>query len=110
MAWLHDNGDENEFAQFEQEDESGEKEGLIEETEEEVIVTERPGAPMAPLAPREAGSKPKKKTAAKAKSAPKAKAKPKAKAARRAKAKPKKKAIKKIKKATRAAGKRGKRR
>ena len=110
MAWLHDNGDENEFTQFEQEDESGEKEGLIEETEEEVIVTERPGAPMAPPAPKEAGSKPKKKKAAKAKSTPKAKAKakPKAKPARPAKAKSKKKAIKK--KATRTAGKRSKRR
>ena len=42
MAWLHDNGDENEYAQFD-EDEGGEKEeGVLEETEEEVTITERP--------------------------------------------------------------------
>ena len=45
MAWLHDNGDENEYSQFE-EDEGGEKdEGLLEETEEEVTIVERPGVP-----------------------------------------------------------------
>ncbi len=48
MASLHDNGDENEFSQFE-EDESGEKdEGVLEEVEEEVTITERPGMPEAP--------------------------------------------------------------
>lgn len=48
MAWLHDNGDENEYSQFE-EDEGGEKEeGILEETEEEVTITERPGMPEAP--------------------------------------------------------------
>src|SRR5690348_17539551 len=53
MAWLHDNGDENEYSQFE-EDEGGEKdEGILEETEEEVTITERPGMPEAPAsAPR----------------------------------------------------------
>jgi hypothetical protein len=50
MAWLHDNGDENEYSQFE-EDEGGEKdEGILEETEEEVTITERPGMPEAPAA------------------------------------------------------------
>jgi hypothetical protein len=49
MAWLHDNGDENEYSQFE-EDEGGEKdEGILEETEEEVTITERPGMPEAPV-------------------------------------------------------------
>ena len=48
MAWLHDNGDENEYSQFE-EDEAGEKdEGVLEETEEEVTISERPGIPEAP--------------------------------------------------------------
>ncbi len=46
MAWLHDNGDENEYSQFE-EDEGGEKESVLEETEEEVTITERPGMPEA---------------------------------------------------------------
>lgn len=48
MAWLHDNGDENEYSQFE-EDEAGEKdEGVLEETEEEVTISERPGILEAP--------------------------------------------------------------
>ena len=60
MAWLQDEGDENEIPQFEEEDDS-DKEGFIEEADEEVIVTERPGALTPPPA-----SKPKPKPAAKA--------------------------------------------
>jgi hypothetical protein len=80
MAWLHDNGDENEFSQFE-EDEGGEKdEGVLEETEEEVTIIERPGIPVAP--PSMPKPKPRKPSAAKAKRKPaRAKAKPKKKAA-----------------------------
>ena len=81
MAWLHDNGDDNELSRMEEDD--GEKEGLIEETEEEVIVTERPGAPSLPP-PLRAG-RPKPRKAAKAKPA-KAKARPKKKAAAKKKA------------------------
>jgi hypothetical protein len=79
MAWLHDNGDDNELSRMEEDD--GEKEGLIEETEEEVIVTERPGAPSLPP-PLRAG-RPKPRKAAKAKPA---KARPKKKAAAKKKA------------------------
>lgn len=71
MAWLHDNGDENEYPQLE-EDEGGEKEGLLEETEEEIIVTERPGAPAAPPASR---PKPARKPRAKSRRKPAARAK-----------------------------------
>jgi len=79
MAWLHDNGDENEFSQFD-EDEGGEKdEGVLEETEEEVTITERPGMPEAPSAVPK--PKPRKPSAAK-----KTRRKP-----ARAKARPKKK-------------------
>jgi hypothetical protein len=79
MAWLHDNGDENEYPQFD-EDDSGEKdEGVLEETEEEVTITERPGMPEAPSsAPK---PKPRKPSAAR-----KSRRKP-----ARAKARPKKK-------------------
>ena len=59
MAWLKDNGDENEYSQLE-EDEGGERdEGLLEETEEEVTIVERPGVPAAP-APSSAKPKPRK--------------------------------------------------
>jgi len=78
MAWLQDDGDENEFAQLE---EDGERDGVIEEIEEEVIVTERPGAIAVPVPPR---------PSAKAKT--RKKSKPKAKLARRSKPRPKKKA------------------
>jgi hypothetical protein len=80
MAWLHDNGDENEYSQFE-EDEGGEKdEGVLEETEEEVTITERPGGPLAP--PSVPKPKPHRPSAARSKSKPaRAKARPKKKAA-----------------------------
>ena len=80
MAWLHDNGDENEFSQFE-EDEGGEKdEGVLEETEEEVTITERPGGPVAP--PSVPKPKPHRPSAAKTKRKPaRAKARPKKKTA-----------------------------
>ena len=66
MAWLQDNGDENEYSQME-EDEGGERdEGLLEETEEEVTIVERPGVPAAP-APSAPKPKPRKPGAAKAK-------------------------------------------
>ncbi len=82
MAWLHDNGDENEFSQFE-EDEGGEKdEGVLEETEEEVTITERPGVPEAP--PSIPKPKPRRPSAARRRKPARAKA--------RAKARPKKKA------------------
>ena len=71
MAWLHDNGDENELSQMEEDD--GEKEGTIEETEDEVIVPERPGGSSAPSPSRASRSKPAKKS--KSKPAPRAKAK-----------------------------------
>ena len=62
MAWLQDNGDENEYSQLE-EDEGGERdEGLLEETEEEVTIVERPGVPAAP-APSAAKPKPRKPAA-----------------------------------------------
>ena len=67
MAWLHDNGDEEELAFDDEED--GEKEGTVEEETEEVIVTERMGAPVAaPPLPASGKSKPKPKTKAKPKS------------------------------------------
>ena len=80
MAWLHDNGDENEYSQFE-EDEGGEKdEGVLEETEEEVTITERPGGPLAP--PSVPKPKPHRPSAARSKSKPaRAKARPKKKVA-----------------------------
>lgn len=77
MAWLHDNGDENEYSQFE-EDEGGEKdEGMLEETEEEVTITERPAMPEAP--PPAAKPKPRRPSAPKGKPS-RAKARPKKKA------------------------------
>jgi hypothetical protein len=84
MAWLHDNGDENEFSQFE-EDEGGEKdEGVLEETEEEVTITERPGVPEAP--PSIPKPKPRRPSAARRRKPVRAKARPKKKAtARRSK-------------------------
>lgn len=84
MAWLHDNGDEEELA-FDDE-EGGEKEGIVEDETEEVIVTERAGTPIA------APSKSKAKSKAKPK--PKAKAKPKPKPKPTKKAAPKKAASK----------------
>lgn len=69
MAWLRDNGDENEFSQFE-EDEGGEDkdEGVLEEAEEEVVITERPAMPEAPVsAPK---PKPRRPSAAKARRKP----------------------------------------
>lgn len=98
MAWLHNNGDEDEFAQFEEDEETADREPLLEEEgEEEIVVTERAGAPIVPPLPL---SKPKGRSAAWSK--PKARrAKPKAKA--------KKKAAKK-RPAKKAARKRGKRR
>lgn len=82
MAWLHDNGDENEFSQFEEDEGSEKDEGLLEETEEEVTITERPGGPLAP--PSVPKPKPHRPSAAKSKSKlARAKARPK---------KPKKKA------------------
>ena len=81
MAWLHDNGDENEFSQFE-EDEGGEKdEGVLEETEEEVTITERPGVPEAP--PSITKPKPRRPSAARRRKPVRAKARPKKKAAAR---------------------------
>jgi hypothetical protein len=68
MAWLHDNGDENEYSQFE--DESGEDkdEGVLEEAEEEVVITERPGMSEAPAsAPK---PKPRRPSAAKGRRKP----------------------------------------
>ena len=86
MAWLHDNGDENEFSQFE-EDEGGEKdEGVLEETEEEVTITERPGISEAP--PSIPKPKPRKPSAARPKRKP---ARPKARPKKRAAAKSSKK-------------------
>jgi hypothetical protein len=97
MAWLHNNGDEDELAQFEDE-EGGDPEPLLEaEGEEEIVVTERVGAPVAPPPPM-----PKTKGKGAPRSKPKARrAKPKAKA--------KKKPAKK-RPAKKASGKRGKRR
>ncbi|HEY1865432.1 MAG TPA: hypothetical protein VGG55_00080 [Candidatus Acidoferrales bacterium] len=103
MAWLHDNGDDNELSRMEEDD--GEKEGMIEETEEEVIVTERPGAPSLPP-PLRAG-RPKPRKAAKAEPA-KARPKKKAAAKKKAPAAKRKKAASSSKR--RKAGKRGKRR
>lgn len=80
MAWLHDNGDENEFSQFEEDEGSEKDQGVLEETEEEVTIIERPGIPVAP--PSMPKPKPRKPSAAKAKRKPaRAKAKPKKKAA-----------------------------
>ena len=86
MAWLHDNGDENEYSQFE-EDEGGEKdEGMLEETEEEVTITERPGISEAP--PSMPKPKPRRPSAARPKRKPaRAKARPKARPKKRAAAK-----------------------
>jgi hypothetical protein len=103
MAWLHDNGDDNELSRMEEDD--GEKEGMIEETEEEVIVTERPGAPSLPP-PLRAG-RPKPRKAAKAEPA-KARPKKKAAAKKKAPAAKRKKAASSSKR--RKAGKRGNRR
>jgi hypothetical protein len=93
MAWLHDNGDENEYSQFE-EDEGGEKdEGVLEETEEEVTIIERPGIPEAP--PSAPKPKPRRPGAAKPKRKPaRAKARPKKAAAKRSKKKPARKSSK----------------
>ncbi len=46
MAWLHNSGDEDEFTRFEEEEDT-EREPLLDEGEEEIVVTERTGAPMA---------------------------------------------------------------
>ena len=81
MAWLHDNGDENEYSQFD-EDEGGEKEeGVLEETEEEVTITERPAISEAP--PSMPKPKPRRPSAAKPKRKPaRAKSRPKKAAAK----------------------------
>jgi hypothetical protein len=81
MAWLHDNGDENEYSQFE-EDEGGEKdEGVLEETEEEVTITERPAISEAP--PSMPKPKPRRPSAARPKRKPaRAKSRPKKAAAK----------------------------
>lgn len=72
-------GYENEFSQFE-EDEGGEKdEGVLEETEEEVTIVERPGMPEAP--PSVPKPKPRRPAAKSARKPARAKAKPKKKAA-----------------------------
>jgi len=76
MAWLQDDGEENEFSQFEEED----GEGAVEEIEEEVIVTERPGAVAAPLLPA-LSARPKPRKKAKARSTRRAKPRPKRKKA-----------------------------
>jgi len=97
-----DQGDENEFVHFEEEELGGDPEEVIEEeTEEELVITERPGAAGAPQPPLSA-PKPAAKKKAPAKSAKKAKkAKKKAKAApkKAAKKKPAKKSAKRKKKA-----------
>ena len=68
MAWLHDNGDENEYSQFEDEGGEDKDEGVLEEAEEEVVITERPGMPEAPVsAPK---PKPRRPKAAKARRKP----------------------------------------
>lgn len=87
MAWLHDNGDENEYSQFE-EDEGGEKdEGVLEETEEEVTITERPAISEAP--PSMPKPKPRRPSAARPKRKPaRAKSRPKKAAAKRSRKKP----------------------
>jgi hypothetical protein len=86
-----DPSEENEFVHFEEEELGGDPEEVIEEeTEEELVITERPGSAMpAPAAPKPAAKKkaPAKKVAKK-KPAPKA-------AKKKAKAAPKKKAAKK---------------
>lgn len=93
MAWLQDNGDENEFSQFEEEEEGGEKdEGLLEDTEEEVTIVERPGVPVAP-APSASRPKPRRSGATKAKKTRKPAAK--ARTKKRAAAKTSKKAARK---------------
>ena len=55
-----DQGDENEFVHFEEEELGGDPEEVIEEeTEEELVITERPGgagAPQAPSAPKPAAT------------------------------------------------------
>ena len=86
MAWLHDNGDDNEYSQFE-EDEGGEKdEGVLEETEEEVTITERPGMSEPP--PSASKPKPRRPSAAKSRRKPaRAKARPKARPKKKAAAK-----------------------
>ena len=92
-----DQGEENEFVHFEEEELGGDPEEVIEdEIEEELVITERPGTAAAPQtsvsAPRPAAkkkpAKPAKKTAAK-------KAKKKAAPKKAAKKKPAKKAAKK---------------
>lgn len=76
MAWLQDEGDENELAPFEEE-EDGEQEGITEDIEEEVIVTERPGGGSARQPSPATRSKSKKKAKSKPKARPKKKATPK---------------------------------
>jgi hypothetical protein len=93
MAWLHDNGDEEELAQFDDEEDGEPGVGGEEETEE-VIVSERMGMP-APVTPASGKSKPKPKSKAKPKAKAKGKAKTKAKAKAKAKPAPKKKTAKK---------------
>jgi hypothetical protein len=90
-----DQGDENEFVHFEEEELGGDPEEVIEEeSEEELVITERPsvaGAPQPPLATPKPGAK--KAPAKKAKKAAK-KAKKKAPPKKAAKKKGAKKAAK----------------
>ena len=76
MAWLQDDTEENEFSQFEEED----GEGAIEEIDEEVIVTERPGSASTPV-PAVSKRKPRTAKKAKARSASRVKPRPKKKKA-----------------------------
>ena len=66
-----DQGDENEFVHFEEEELGGDPEEVIEEeTEEELVITERPGAagaPQPPLAAPKPAARKKKPAAKKAK-------------------------------------------
>ena len=98
-----DQSEENEFVHFEEEELGGDPEEVIEEeTEEELVITERPGSAGAPQAPP-AAPKPavKKKAPAKSAKKPAKKAKKKAKAApkKAAKKKPAKKAAKRARSA-----------
>jgi len=101
MAWLHNNGDEDEFARFEGEEPTDPEPLLEEEGEEEIVVTERAvGSVATPPRVSKPASKPAARPKAKAR---KAKPKPKAKSKKKAKAKPKakKKPAKKAKRGKR---------
>jgi hypothetical protein len=105
MPWLDDNGDDSEFSRFEQED-AGDSDEILEETEEEVMVTERPGTPVtAPLPAASARPNPKKPTAPKKRAARPAKAR-----ATKKKKKAKEAAAKKPAPKSRSGGKRRKKR